>query len=97
MSDDESSPGSAVATSNPPSASTTAMNRPPPPQIKPPPPLNLADCSEKTWKLWKQTWLNYADVSKIFRSRRSTPESYFSLHYRSRCFRDLKRVSIQRE
>ena len=43
MSDDESSPGSAVAASNPPSALTTAMNRSPLPQIKPPPPLNLAD------------------------------------------------------
>ena len=66
MSDDESSPGSAVAASNPPSASTTAMNRPPLPQVKPPTPLNLADCSAKKWKVWKQTWFNYAAVSKIF-------------------------------
>ena len=66
MSDDESSPGSAVTASNPPSASTTAMNRPPLPQIKPPPPLNLADCSAKKWKLWKQTWLNYAVCRKFF-------------------------------
>ena len=41
------------------------MNRPPLPQVKPPPPLNLADPSSKKWKLWKQTWLNYAVVSKI--------------------------------
>ena len=34
MSDDESSPGSAVAASDPPSASTTAINRSPLPQIK---------------------------------------------------------------
>ena len=97
MSDDESSPGSTVASSNPPSASTTAMNRPPLPQIKLPPPLSLAGCSAKKWKLWKQAWLNYAVVSKNLQSRCSTPESSFSLHYRSRCFRDLKRVSIQRK
>ena len=36
-------------------------------------------------------------MSKIFQSRGSTPESSFSLHYRSRCFRDLKRFSIQRQ
>ena len=64
---------------------------------KPPPPLNLADCSARKWKLWKQTWLNYAVVSNFFQSRCSTPESFFSLHYRSRGFRDLKRVSIQCE
>ena len=41
------------------------MNRLPLPQVKPPPPLNLADCSAKQWKLWKQAWLNFAIVSKI--------------------------------
>ena len=35
------------------------------PQVRPPPPLNLADCSAKKGKLWKQTWLKYAVVSKI--------------------------------
>ena len=43
----------------------TTMNRLPLPQVKPPPPLNLADCSAKKWKLWKQAWLNFAIVSKI--------------------------------
>ena len=41
------------------------MNRPPLPQVKPPLPLNLADCSAKQWKLWKQAWLNFAIGSKI--------------------------------
>ena len=59
---------------NPPatvSVHTTASNqagnshRPSLPQVKPPPPLNLADCSAKRWKLWKQTWLNFAIVSKF--------------------------------
>lgn len=46
-------------------SSQTTMNRPPLPQVKPPPPLNLADCSAKKWKSWKQAWLNFAIVSKI--------------------------------
>ena len=33
--------------------------------VKPPAPLNIADCSAKKWNLWKQTWINYAVVSKI--------------------------------
>ena len=33
--------------------------------MKPQPPLNLADCSAKRWKLWKQTWLNFTIVSKV--------------------------------
>ena len=33
--------------------------------MKPPPLLNLVDCSAKRRKLWKQTWLNFAIVSKI--------------------------------
>ena len=66
MGDEESSSGATAtvslntATSNP-----AAMHRPPLPQVKPPPPLNLAECSAKRWKLWKQTWLNFAIVSKI--------------------------------
>ena len=41
------------------------MNRPPVPQVNPPPHLNLADCSAKRWKLWKQARLNFVIVSRI--------------------------------
>ena len=64
MSDDETSTGAAAAALSPASSQAT-MSRPPLPQVKPPPPLNLADCSAKKWKLWKQTWVNFAIVSKI--------------------------------
>ena len=68
MSDDETTTGAAAAASSSPStpaSSQATVSRPPLPQVKPPPPLNLADCSAKTWKLWKQNWLNFAIVSKI--------------------------------
>ena len=68
MGDDEGSPGATVTVSSPSSVAASnhaVMHRPPLPQVKPPPPLNLADCSAKKWKLWKQTWLNYAVVSKV--------------------------------
>jgi len=66
MSDEETS-SSAPSSSAPatPASNQASMSRPPLPQVKPPPPLNLADCSAKKWKLWKQTWLNFAIVSKI--------------------------------
>ena len=46
-------------------SSAAQLNRLPLPHVKPPAPLNLADCSPKKWKLWKQTWINYAVVAKI--------------------------------
>ena len=46
-------------------SSQATVSRPPLPQVKPPPPLNLADCSAKRWKLWKQNCLNFVIVSKI--------------------------------
>ena len=46
-------------------SSAAQLNRSPLPHVKPPAPLNLADCSPKKWKLWKQTWINYAVVAKI--------------------------------
>ena len=45
--------------------SAAQMNQSPLPHVKPPAPLNRADCSPKKWKLWKQTWINYAVVAKI--------------------------------
>lgn len=54
-----------VATSSVQASNVAEMNRPPLPHVKPPATLNLADCSAKKWKLWKQTWINYAVVSKI--------------------------------
>ena len=67
MSDEESSSGTPATVSVHTTASNQAGNihRPSLPQVKPPPPLNLADCSAKRWKLWKQTWLNFAIVSKF--------------------------------
>ena len=68
MSDNKGSTGATAHDLNPssvPASHQAEMNRPPLPQVKPPPPLNLADCSAKKWKLWKQTWLNYTVVSKI--------------------------------
>ena len=47
-----------------PTSSQATVSRPPLPQVKPPLPLNLADCSAKWWKLWKQNWFNFAIVSK---------------------------------
>ena len=67
MSDDEGYTGAtapALTSSFDPASHQAEMNRPPLPQVKPPPPLNLVDCSAKKWKRWKQTWLNYAVVSK---------------------------------
>ena len=66
MSDEESSSGTPVTVS----VHTMALNQagnihhPSLPQVKPPPLLNLADCSAISWKFWKQTWLNFAIVSK---------------------------------
>ena len=67
MSDEESSTGTPATVSVHTTASNQAGNihHPSLPQVKPPPLLNLADCSPKTRKLWKQTWLNFAIVSKI--------------------------------
>ena len=67
MSDYESSSGTPATVSVHTTASNQAGNihRPSLPQVKPPPPLNLADWSAKRWKLWWQTWLNFAIVSKF--------------------------------
>ena len=67
MSDEESSSRTPTTVSVHTTAANQAGNihRPSLPQVKPPPPLNLADCSAKRWKLWKQTWLNFAIVSKF--------------------------------
>ena len=67
MSDEETSSGTSPTVSVHTTASNQAghVHRPSLPQVKPPPPLNLADCSAKRWKLWKQTWLDFVIVSKI--------------------------------
>ena len=67
MSDEESSSGTLAAVSVHTTASNQAGNihHPSLPQVKPLPLLNLADCSAISWKFWKQTWLNFAIVSKI--------------------------------
>ena len=64
MSDDKTSTGAAAATGA--ASSQATISRLPLPQVKPPPPLNLLECSAKKWKLWKQTWLNFAIASKIY-------------------------------
>ena len=53
------------------------MNRPPVPQVKPPPHLNLADCSAKKCKLWKQAWLNFVIVSRILTQDDSHQKALF--------------------
>ena len=55
----------------------TTMNHPPLPQVNPPPPRNLADCSAKKWKLWKQAWPNFAIVSKILTQDDSYEKAVF--------------------
>ena len=57
MSDEETSSGNSPTVSVHTTASNQAghIHRPLLPQVKPPASLNLADCSAKRWKLWKQT------------------------------------------